>query len=459
MQINKLQVLLSLRSPYRNPYKVNPHENHVILCGCVNDKNKLEKFFKEFFHPDRTFSSGPEMHAVVLSPIEPSEDVRSLLSSAMLDQRVTYVVGSALVVEDLKKVRADVASGMFFLCNTEVISTSANLEDAATVMRALSVSNFNPELDCLVQVLRPEDRTILKDSDVDVILCLDEFKTALQARNAICPGFSTFVENIFHSFGSVSPLLESRMDPWYHEYLHGARMEMYYVPLDHDFLEAMEYKFERVCEAILLQFEIIVMGLCSTDQDEMIFNPTKKDMLSKCSSWKDFCMQYNVALIIADDQMEAEQVARGLSDVNVVNFMIQKMKEEENNFRVAIKRSKLKPKPVPKLSALIRGHSFQLKLLTPGTNNDGNTSPTKLFRGAAAHLSKIAAANNTEEEENDSGSDNSSDSEDCQNENYYPGYVQRKDEEDATPTIGTGRKMSVLGGNICHFNMYIIYVC
>ena len=43
------------------------------------------------------------------------------------------------------------------------------------------VSSFNPELECLVQVLKREDRELLKDSDVDVILCMDEFKTALQA--------------------------------------------------------------------------------------------------------------------------------------------------------------------------------------------------------------------------------------------------------------------------------------
>jgi len=55
-----------------------------------------------------------------------------------------------------------------------------------------------------VQVLRPEERVILKDSDIGVILCLDEYKTALQARNAVCPGFSTIIENLFHSIESIS---------------------------------------------------------------------------------------------------------------------------------------------------------------------------------------------------------------------------------------------------------------
>ena len=352
MQVNKLQVLIAMRSPYRNPYKAIVNENHVILCGHVNDKGKLEQFFKEFFHPDRAFSSAPEFHAVVLSPLEPTEDVRNLLLSPMLDSRVTFVIGSALVMEDLKKVRADIASGMFFLCNTEVPSSAAALEDAATVMRALSVSNFNPDLDCLVQVLKPEDRTILKDSDVDVILCLDEFKTALQARNAICPGFSTFIENIFHSFGGVSAAQESTLDPWYQEYLHGARMEMYYVPLDAEFLRAMGFSFDRVCEAIYIEYGIVVLGLCSSDQDEMTFNPTLKD-IEDHKSFKSFFSIFNVALIIADDQMQAEQITKGLSDMYVISHMLARMDEEEAKFHCAPFTEDIPTSPTKQDSAML----------------------------------------------------------------------------------------------------------
>jgi hypothetical protein len=303
----------------------------VILCGYVNDKDKLSLFFKEFFHPDRVFSSAPEFHCVILCPQEPDEDVRVLISTAILDSRVTYVIGSALAVEDLKKVRADVASGMFFLCNTEIGYDSSNLEDAATVMRALSVSNFNADLDCLVQVIRPEDRTILKDSDIDVILCLEEFKTALQARNSICPGFSTFIENLFHSFGAVSDRVENTLDPWYREYLHGARMELYYVPLDQEFIHAMNYNYDRIREAFYLEFDVILFGLCSENQDDVTFNPTLKD-LGDHKTFKAFFKVFNVALIMADDQMEAETITRGLNDIHVIESMLIKLHQEEMDF-------------------------------------------------------------------------------------------------------------------------------
>mgnify|MGYP003384993580 FL=1 len=435
MQVNKLQVLIAMRSPYRNPYKAIVNENHIILCGHVNDKGKLEQFFKEFFHPDRAFSSSPEFHAVVLSPLEPTEDVRNLILSPMLDSRVTFVIGSALVMEDLKKVRADIASGMFFLCNTEVPSSAAALEDAATVMRALSVSNFNPDLDCLVQVLKPEDRTILKDSDVDVILCLDEFKTALQARNAICPGFSTFIENIFHSFGGVSQAQENSLDPWYQEYLHGARMEMYYVPLDPEFLRAIGFSFDRLCEAIYIEYGIVVLGLCSSDQDEMTFNPTLKD-LEEHKSFKSFFSTFNVALIIADDQMQAEQVTKGLSDMYVISHMLSRMEEEENKFRCHPPKEEHdddKPKALGRNLSRSRSGLKAFSTIKSGITGMGMN---KGLSSKAADFEMIAKNNSTRDDE--PISDDDSDDE-------YVGYANN---EPAAMTAGRRMSASAGGGMV-----------
>ena len=68
-----------------------------------------------------------------------------------------------LAVGDLERARADIASAMIFLCNTEVSSSDAKVDDAATILRTLSVSNFNPNLQCIVQVLKHEERDTLKD--------------------------------------------------------------------------------------------------------------------------------------------------------------------------------------------------------------------------------------------------------------------------------------------------------
>jgi hypothetical protein len=341
IEVNELISMSSNESTYRKQFIPRPDEKHVILSGHVNDRVKLEKFLKEFFHPDRLFQSFEQFHCVVFSPIEPSDDIRDLILSSQFVSHVTYIIGSALNSDDLKRVRADSAVGMFFLCNVQVTESLSHAEDSATVMRALSVSNFNPHLSCLVQVLRPEDRVILQDSEIDVIICLDEFRTALMAKNIVCPGFTTFVENIFHSFGNISPADEAALDPWYREYLRGSRMELYFVHLDLDFLRAINFDYCKLCEGIFLEYDTIVMAMSNLTQSHIIFNPTKFDMFPKFKTYKEFFEEYCIALIIADDQCEAEEIGRGLCDIKVVNSIILKLLKAEKDFPIRQKAKKL----------------------------------------------------------------------------------------------------------------------
>jgi hypothetical protein len=53
IQINKLALLIAMNSPYRKPFQTLPCENHVLLCGYCNDKEKLSRVLREFFNPDR----------------------------------------------------------------------------------------------------------------------------------------------------------------------------------------------------------------------------------------------------------------------------------------------------------------------------------------------------------------------------------------------------------------------
>ena len=76
---------------------------HIIVCGTVNDKVKLERFFKEFFHPNRT--SVNDYRALILSPLEPSDEFKAMLVSPIFDSKVSYLIGSALNSTDLMRVK------------------------------------------------------------------------------------------------------------------------------------------------------------------------------------------------------------------------------------------------------------------------------------------------------------------------------------------------------------------
>ena len=72
MQLNQLSLLLSLKSPFRGPFQPFGDATHVLVCGHVTDREKLEMFFREFFHADRMGETGPNFSAVVVSTVEPS---------------------------------------------------------------------------------------------------------------------------------------------------------------------------------------------------------------------------------------------------------------------------------------------------------------------------------------------------------------------------------------------------
>lgn len=377
MQVNKLSVLLSMHSAFRRSYVPQTHENHVILCGYVNDRSKLERFFKEFFHPDKRYSSAPEFNLVILSPMEPSEDVRSLLVSPLFDIQVTYIIGSALSTDDLKRARADIASAMFFVCNIEVPTNEAYYDDAATVLRTLSVSNFNPELECLVQVLRPEDRDILKDSDVDVILCLDEYKTAVQARNAVCPGLSTLIENIFHSFGQATTMPSNITGQWMTEYLHGCRMEIYYIPLGTLYLEALAYEWNLIVEGIYVEFEVIMIGVCSIPEHAVFLNPGVEELAPFEGDGEAFFKLYNVGILMAPSQSAAELVANGMNDTLVVDRIMAKMLFAEEDFSV---------RRLPKIDRSVRPSAGGSRHMSVKLSvNTQKTQVTNNFRDLVRH--------------------------------------------------------------------------
>ena len=184
------------------------------------------------------------------------------------------------------------------------------------------------------------------DSDVDMILCLDEYKTAVQARNAICPGFGTFLENLLHSMGNVNQEIEKNMPPWYEEYLHGAGMELYFVPLPKKFIRGMRYCFRRMAEVIYLEYECIMLGVVQQVSNDVVFNPSQRD-LSEFSSVEEFFLKFNCALVMADDQEQADAISRDLQKSNVIEQLIQSAIDEETRLPVGSgQRLQKKDKPV-----------------------------------------------------------------------------------------------------------------
>ena len=158
----------------------------MIVCGHLNDRVKLERFLREFFHPTLVCSRS-HIRVVLLSPAEPTEEVTVLLTeNAVFANNVVYLVGSTLIIDDLVRAGAHYAVAFFFLGDLASNEELSKADDEATVLRVLSVSNYDSLIPTFVQLAKQEDRTMLESCDIDVLLCHDEFRTTLQVLTASC---------------------------------------------------------------------------------------------------------------------------------------------------------------------------------------------------------------------------------------------------------------------------------
>jgi hypothetical protein len=129
---------------------------------------------------------------------------------------LTYLQGSALTENDLKRAKAESAKAIFIMTNK--FSSNPDEEDAKSILLNLSIkrylSYFNRQdmLYC-TQLIRPENRRHLSKNDAneleknDLVVCLNEIKMGAMAKAVVCPGANTLIMNLVTSF-SDSGLIE-----------------------------------------------------------------------------------------------------------------------------------------------------------------------------------------------------------------------------------------------------------
>jgi len=105
-------------------------------------------------------------------------------------------------------------------------------------------------------------------------------------------------------------------------------MELYFVPLPPSFLKAMRYCFRRICEVIYLEWGCITLGVCQQDKGNVVLNPLSKDLFEFINV-SAFYEQFNVALIMADDQHMADEIARELGRASTLLKIVKNATEEE----------------------------------------------------------------------------------------------------------------------------------
>uniref|UniRef100_A0A7I4YWM4 BK channel n=2 Tax=Trichostrongylidae TaxID=6315 RepID=A0A7I4YWM4_HAECO len=247
--------LIGNRQKYGGEYKGEHGKKHIVVCGHIT-YDSVSHFLQDFLHEDR---DDVDVEVVFLHRVVPDLELEGLFKRHFT--KVEFFTGTVMDSLDLSRVKVSDADACLVLANK--YSTNPDAEDAANIMRVISIKNYSSDIRVIVQLMQYHNKAYLLNIPSwdwrrgDDVICLAELKLGFIAQSCLAPGFSTMMANLFamRSF-KTSPHTPS----WLNDYLRGAGMEMYTEKLSQAFVgmsfpEAADLLFTRL-GLLLLAIEL-----------------------------------------------------------------------------------------------------------------------------------------------------------------------------------------------------------
>jgi len=213
--------LLGQRSKYGGAFK-NERGRHIVVCGHITYES-VTYFLKDFLHPDR---EKVEEMVVFLHRTEPDLEFEGLLKRR--HTQIKYLSGSLMNPGDLERAKLKEADACLLLANKYCQDPDA--EDAANIMRVISIKNYAHDLRVIIQLMQYHNKAYLMNipswslCNGDDVICLAELKLGFIAQSCLAPGFTTLMANLF---AMRSGETSTDMETWQRDYLTGTGCEMY----------------------------------------------------------------------------------------------------------------------------------------------------------------------------------------------------------------------------------------
>ncbi|XP_043234366.1 calcium-activated potassium channel slowpoke-like isoform X10 [Amphibalanus amphitrite] len=185
--------LVGNRSKYGGTLKNERGRRHIVVCGHITYES-VSHFLKDFLHEDR---EDVDVEVVFLHSSKPELRLEHLL----LRHRVTYLTGTPMNVNDLRRVKIHDADACLVLANKYCQDPDA--EDAANIMRVISIKNYSDDIRIIIQLMQYHNKAYLLNIPSwdwkrgDDVICLAELKLGFIAQSCLAPGFSTMMANLF----------------------------------------------------------------------------------------------------------------------------------------------------------------------------------------------------------------------------------------------------------------------
>ncbi|XP_067937566.1 calcium-activated potassium channel slowpoke-like isoform X2 [Watersipora subatra] len=233
--IPEIYELVQAGGKYSGSYKCEKGKRHIVVCGHITYES-VSSFLADFLHKDR---EDIDVEIIFLDKRMPHLDLEGLFKRHFT--RVEFFLGSVMDANDLERVVMKNADACLILANKYCDDPDA--EDAANVMRAVSIKNSYANIKIIIQLMQYHNKAYLLNVPCwdwkrgDDAVCLAELKLGFIAQSCVAPGFSTLLANLFtmrsykvvmrtfHQLRGTSLLEDGQV--WQNDYLRGTGMEMY----------------------------------------------------------------------------------------------------------------------------------------------------------------------------------------------------------------------------------------
>ncbi|XP_006896713.1 PREDICTED: potassium channel subfamily U member 1 [Elephantulus edwardii] len=266
--------LFANKRKYTNSYEVVKGKKFIVVCGNIT-VDSVSAFLSNFLR----YKSGEiSTDIVFLGENPPSLELETIFKCHTA--YTTFVNGSALKWDDLKRVAVEHAEAFLIIANP--LCSDAYAEDTSNIMRVLSIKNYYPKSRVIIQILQSYNKVYLSKIPSwnwkagDNIICFTDLKLGFIAQGCLVPGLCTFLTSLFIELNiKVNP-----KHTWQKQFLNGLRNKILTQRLSDDFAGMTFAQVSRIC-FVKMNLMLIAIESKSAVSSDLVLNPPAHVRLCK----------------------------------------------------------------------------------------------------------------------------------------------------------------------------------
>eukprot|EP00158_Paraphelidium_tribonemae_P008614 Partr_v1_DN28629_c0_g1_i1_m50443 putative Potassium large conductance calcium-activated channel, subfamily M, alpha member 1 len=242
-----------------------------IIQTAVNSLSKPDAQMQDIFMPspktklknssilseyeELNSAARQKYHIVLMSSTHPSPHIQNLLKTQPYRSNITWIRGSPLEDNDLRRCSLEKAAACFMLADRgkNMHQSDAKDEDHSNVLRVWSVRRYAPATPVFVYNLRPESDVHVKPVSRQVI-CISSLKQMIMAFGALHEGSLTLITNLIHKI----PNLQQYQKSWQIAYADGMQNDIVFGPFNPLFEEKL---FCDLAWFLYAEFQVVLIGI------------------------------------------------------------------------------------------------------------------------------------------------------------------------------------------------------